>query len=352
MYKRDCGFPALLVGLVCGIPNPAGRLKRTIPHLHNPPLLISAHIPVRVSLRLLQSRKSLMSYVPYEQLVAPARRKPQIWRLVVGLVLCTVLYLFGIIALGEAISFLLKIPAWSFEMLLSTGNPTATLVMLFSFVMMALPPMLIVRWLHKRPGLTLIGDLRLTVLYFFRVTFALILLQIVLEILPPYDPFEVVANLSFRHWMALLPLSVLGIVIQTSAEEILFRGYIQSQLAARFNSRIIWMGVPSFLFALGHFDTATLGDNAIWATLWAGMFGLMAADLTARSGNLGAAIGFHFTNNAYAMLIVGFPDQLGGLALYHLPYSASDIEAASPLIMLDFGFLIVAWLAARIAIRR
>jgi DNA-directed RNA polymerase subunit RPC12/RpoP len=41
-----------------------------------------------------------------------------------------------------------------------------------------------------------------------------------------------------------------GVLIQTGAEEVLFRGYLQQQLAARFASPIAWMVLPSAIFAL------------------------------------------------------------------------------------------------------
>ena len=76
------------------------------------------------------------------------------------------------------------------------------------------------------------------------------------------------------------------------------------------------------------------------------------ADLTARAGTLGPAIAVHFVNNVTAILIVSMPDNLSGLALYLSPFSLADTEAVRAWLPVDFGFMLVSWLTARLAIRR
>ncbi|MFC6636344.1 CPBP family intramembrane glutamic endopeptidase [Sulfitobacter sediminilitoris] len=142
------------------------------------------------------------------------------------------------------------------------------------------------------------------------------------------------------------------VLVQVSAEEIVFRGYVQQQLAARFKSPMIWMVLPSVLFALGHYLPDTAGENALIIAIWAGVFGILMADLTARSGSLGPAIAVHFWNNVSAMLIVSLPDELSGLALYLSPFSMEDTEALQAWLPVDFAMMFVLWLAARVAIRR
>jgi membrane protease YdiL (CAAX protease family) len=148
----------------------------------------------------------------------------------------------------------------------------------------------------------------------------------------------------------LLPALVM-ILLQSGAEELLFRGFLQQQLGARFGAPLIWMVVPSALFALLHYDPITFGDFAIYPMIWAFAFGLIAADLTARSGNLGAAIALHFCNNVFALLLSGSAGNMDGLALY---VTALDPESlAHPLgILRESLSLLIVWLGARIALRR
>jgi membrane protease YdiL (CAAX protease family) len=201
--------------------------------------------------------------------------------------------------------------------------------------------------------LTLFGPLRLALDDFRAVSVALIALGVLVALLPPWDMGgSYVANLSFGRWMVLLPLSLAGVLVQVGAEELVFRGYVQQQLAARFRSPLIWMLLPSALFAAGHYLPASAGDNALMIALWAGVFGLLMADLTARSGSLGPAIAVHFWNNVTAILIVSLPDEMSGLSLYLAPFGMSDTEAVRAWLPVDFALMFVSWLAARVAIRR
>ena len=106
------------------------------------------------------------------------------------------------------------------------------------------------------------------------------------------------------------------------------------------------------LFALAHYDPQTAGKNAWLIVIWAGLFGVAMADLTARAGNLGPAIAVHFINNVMAVLVVALPDQLGSAALYLLPFGMSDVDAIRALMPADFVTTIVMWLVARLTILR
>ena len=98
-------------------------------------------------------------------------------------------------------------------------------------------------------------------------------------------------------------------------------------------------------------DPALAGENAAIIALWAAIFGLLTADLTARAGTLGPAIAMHMFNNVMAILLVSVPDTLSGLSLAVLPASMSDPGALQSWLMLDFAMMIVSWLAARLALR-
>jgi hypothetical protein len=85
---------------------------------------------------------------------------------------------------------------------------------------------------------------------------------------------------------------------------------------------------------------------------WAGCFGLVAADLTARTGNLGAAVALHFTNNISAVLMVGLAGNLGGLTLYQIHLPSGDASKTLLYLALDCLGLLVSWLLARLVLRR
>lgn len=294
------------------------------------------------------------NYAPHEMLVAPARKLPALWRIVMGVILIAGIYVVLIQSFFSTIYTLAGSAANGLIRDLSTGGaPLAMLLLLFSFVFMTAGVAFTVRFLHKRSLRSVLGPLPLFWTDLRRVSAMMVVLLIVVFVLPPWDMGgPLVPNLAIGVWALLLPMSLLAVFIQVSAEEIVFRGYLQQQLAARFKSPLVWMVLPSVLFALGHYVPADAGENAVLIAVWAGLFGLLMADLTARSGSLGPAIAVHLWNNVSAIMIVGLSDNLGGLALFHAPFTMQDTEALAAWLPVDFAMMLVAWLAARLAIRR
>ncbi len=86
--------------------------------------------------------------------------------------------------------------------------------------------------------------------------------------------------------------------------------------------------------------------------LWATLFGLAAADLTARAGTLGPAIALHLVNNFNAIALAAPEGAFDGLALYTYPFSLASSEALIAWAPIDLMILFCSWLTARLALRR
>jgi len=293
-------------------------------------------------------------YAAHEALVAPARSSAALWRLIVGFLSATAIYLLLNNLLFAGLFQLAGPQNEAFYTdLLSGRTPVAMFALLGSFALMIVGVGIATRVLHRRSVLSLIGPLQVALPQFVTVTRMVFLVGVVIFLLPPWgmdDPY--ISNMAIGKWVMLLPLSLLGVLIQVSAEEIVFRGYVQQQLAARFRSPWIWMVLPSVIFALGHYLPDQAGENALIIAAWAGIFGILMADLTARAGSLGPAIAVHFCNNVVAILITSLPDDLSGLALYLTPFSMDDSAALRAWLPVDFAMMLVSWLAARLALRR
>ena len=222
--------------------------------------------------------------------------------------------------------------------------------------------LILIRLLHRRGLGSLIG----TGTTFRRdLGRSLLAVSIVLLIQQPFDlgadlPLLTLAPVA--GWLTWLLPAVLAIALQVTTEEVYFRGYLQQQLAARDLRRRVWLVVPSVYFGFSHlYNGAGLAEGTLWA-IWAGMLGAACADLTARTGNLGAAIGLHLGNNLFAALVLGYVGTPGyGLALFLLPAenyveNADGLSALlSPLSAVDLVYsamgVLVMWLAARVAVR-
>jgi len=293
-------------------------------------------------------------YRAHEQLVAPARAYPAIWRLFVGLLIVAAM-VFGLNSALQIGLMALAPQYWQAEFASETTQgqqPLSMLVLLASFAFVIVGISMAARQMHKRTLSSVTGPLPVVLRQFWAVLRLLLALGAVLFILPPYGmgaPLE--PNLALGPWLLLLPLSLLAVLIQTSAEEILFRGYIQQALAARFSNPVVWMILPSLLFSLGHYLPAEAGENAMLIAAWSGLFGILMADLTARAGTLGPAIAVHLFNNIIALLIISLPGGLSGLALYVIPFQMDDTEMLRGWLLVDFAMMFVSWLAARLAIR-
>ena len=292
-----------------------------------------------------------MSYEPHNRLVAPARQKSGVFRLTFGLIVTILLYAF-LLALG---SYALKLTmgnAWVGDLAAPGGvlTPGQTLTILGSFSFLIIAIGLVVILVHHRNPISLLGGLALTNSQFLLAMRGLVT-YVGLAIIVLFLTEDFRQQLSFVLWLTLLPISVLFILIQVSAEELVFRGYIQSQLAALGAPRIIWILIPSILFGLLHYNPSAMNELAPWTALWAVGFGVLAADLTARNGTLGPAIALHFTNNFMALVVLGLEDFLGGLSLYVYPFSSTDTtELVSRMPNEAIGIL-VAYLFVRLAMR-
>lgn len=292
----------------------------------------------------------MFAYSAHEKLVAPARSSASLWYVFGGLCL----FVFGTIALEFGLMTILQsqgLDALARER--AYGRTEAgVLFALFAFLMPAMVLWVVLRLIHERGLRSLVGPSQETLRDFFRVMIAGFLLVGMFLILPVAQDMRPISHLSFAVWLRWLPLALLAVFIQVTCEELIFRGYLQSQLAARFSAPVIWILVPSLLFGALHYAPNIYGDNALLVALWAFLFGIFAADLTARAGNLGPAVALHFVNNVFGILIVGLQGQLDGLALMVTPFGPSETELLRVAIWIELPALCCMWLAARIAIRR
>lgn len=294
------------------------------------------------------------AYRPHEALVSPARPKAQVWRLLMGLVLIAGVFLLGNQFLHQTMLTFLGADTYR-EVTGMTGNVSqaSIIVLLMTFGFLTLGVLVALRVAHTRGIAEILGPAARFKSQFWSVLAILVLLNLVILVLPPWDiggPLQ--PNNPPMRWLLALPFAVLAIMVQVSAEEILFRGYLQQQLAARFNAPVVWIGIPAILFGLGHYMPGEAGQNANLIVIWAVVFGILMADLTARAGSLGPAIAVHFVNNFIAIAIISMPDSLSGLSLFFTPFSMEDTAQVRAWLPVDFAMMFVTWLAARLAIRR
>ncbi|MDA7846491.1 CPBP family intramembrane metalloprotease [Amylibacter sp.] len=235
-------------------------------------------------------------------------------------------------------------------------TPLEVYILLSTFLIWLAVFLFWVKLFHKRGLNSLIGGPKLTFLknFFYAIILAGIFLVSTQSFIPNND--EIIENLNFSRWLTVLPLGIFLMFFQVTAEELLFRGYLQQQFAVWIKSRWFFMVMPSLIFGLMHYD-GSMGVN-VGLTLVAvtAILGLFLADLTYRTGNLGAAIGVHFANNFSAMFLVSYQEQISGLSRYIAPdffntpemfYQAAQSMLITSTIIFLIYFIIMEWRARR-----
>jgi membrane protease YdiL (CAAX protease family) len=275
-----------------------------------------------------------------EAFVAPARANPALWRTVAGGLLAAALWLAAVAA--------------TLPLALSAGGFAAragVVLYLASFAALLAGVLLAARLLQGRGPATLLGPGGFRPRAFgvgvaVIAAAALASLAALALLAPP------TRQMPLGQWAAWLPLALPAILVQSAAEEAAFRGFLMQSLAARFRSPLAWWLVPSVLFGLLHWNPAELGPNAQLGVLGTTIIGLALADVTARTGNLSAAIGLHFANNVMAMLVVALPSPVSGLALFLSGVDPSDTARVRLLLVADIAATLLAWGAWRLLLAR
>jgi membrane protease YdiL (CAAX protease family) len=284
-----------------------------------------------------------MAYRAYTPIVTAASKSPALWRLIIGLFTVFVvlaLWVAGVIAALGLATGLGFFRAAQSTLDLEAQTPLSSALFISLVWGLGLGTIIAARLWHGRSLQSLTGDGSTTLRHF--AIASLITLAIIGAISLISLPFSdrPSLNMDAMVWVLFLPLGLLAVAGQTLSEEILFRGYIQSQLAARFAHPVIWMITPAILFGFAHYLPGLPASAAMGYVVIAAIFGLLAADLTARTGSIGAAWGFHFANNILAILVVVSEGSLTGLGLFRTPDSITDQLTLSPLIAIDIAVLL------------
>ena len=269
------------------------------------------------------------------EFVEPARRSPEVWRILVSVILGTTCFAATLIgtlhlvlaATGNSSAFdtleAFQVP--------SLTSPIWVSWLLFGFGGLSIGMAVAARIMHGRSPRTLICAPGRPVAQHFCVGVLAAVAFLVPGALVVLLWFEPSRNMEASAWFLWMVPALPLVLLQAFSEELLFRGYLQQQLAARFSSRWMWWFLPSFVFGALHFDPDTFGGNAPLVALTTMVFGLIAGDVTARSGSIGIAVGLHFANNIFALCLFGLDNHLSGLSLYVLSDPARQAT--------EFGFL-------------
>lgn len=265
---------------------------------------------------------------PFESFAAPARGRSALWRLALGAALAGGIWLAGAAML---LPFAARLPA--------AGGRTFLLLYLASFVGLFAGTLLAARLLQGRGLASLLGPGGFRASH-FAAGVAVVAAVAAISAVPSLIMAPPLRQAPVASWAVWLPLALPAIFVQTASEELAFRGFLMQGLAGRFRARIVCWLMPAVLFGALHWSPTAYGSDALLAAVGTGVIGLVLGDITLRTGNLSAAIGLHFANNAVALLGLAIPSPLAALALWVMPVSPG---AMRPLLVADIAVTLAAW---------
>jgi uncharacterized protein len=114
---------------------------------------------------------------------------------------------------------------------------------------------------------------------------------------------------------AFLPFALLALIltpIQTTAEELYFRGYLVQGASLISGTPIFLVLVSAVLFVLPHLLNPEALEGGIPAVLLYLVLGAFLASISLADGTLELAIGVHAANNLFGALVIGYPGSVLG----------------------------------------
>jgi membrane protease YdiL (CAAX protease family) len=154
------------------------------------------------------------------------------------------------------------------------------------------------------------------------------------------------SELEIATWLMMLAPIAIVVFAQAASEELMFRGYLPQQLAARFRHPIAWGLLTSVLFGFMHSANAPGSQvYTIYYIAIATVMGLVMTAMVWRTGSIAAAIGFHFSNNIGALTVAGGDTGPSSLALFVWTQDQLMAGASAELLLIGvlLAFVLSPW---------
>lgn len=179
-----------------------------------------------------------------------------------------------------------------------------------TYVFFAIGILSAVKFLHQRKSLTLISANATFEWRRFAMGFSLWLLlaslQTSVELWLNFHSFT--WNFQPAAWLSFLPWALILTPIQTSTEEILFRGYLLQGLGLLVRQPIALTLIASLPFAIAHWGNPEMTRGFAWIGLTYLLMAVFLTWITLKDSRLELALGIHAANNLFIMLLVNTSD--------------------------------------------
>ena len=179
-------------------------------------------------------------------------------------------------------------------------------LLLLSFVAVVPGIWLVVKKLHDLPLMSILSSRKKIdlerIMYSFMLWGSIVSAFVFLEYSLSPEDYEI--NFKLKEFLILAVIAILFIPIQTSVEEVVFRGYLMQGFGHWLNSRFMALFLTSIVFGSLHLanpEITALGYEFIFLYI---SVGFLLGIMTLMDDGLELAIGFHAANNLIAALLV------------------------------------------------
>jgi hypothetical protein len=231
------------------------------------------------------------------------------WLYVVGVFILGIVLLIGNLPFGVVLMRKIGANATQLTMTeqLQVLPPNTTLfLLLLPFALVFGAILIVTKVLHKISVRELITSRSKVDWQRIGFGFGSVLIASILMLFASYliDPTSMQWNFKPKAFAVLVLISVLMVPLQTSAEELFFRGYLMQGLGRIFPRRLVPFVISSTLFGLLHFanpEVDKLGDIILITYLTTGFF---LGAISLMDEGLELALGFHAGNNLFLSLFL------------------------------------------------
>lgn len=247
------------------------------------------------------------------------RGKTEWWRYLVSLLL--IVFFWFVLGSVPAVALVVyagidENPSTSVD--LATGfvdgiDPMINFVVLnLSFIALLIGLFLAVRFIHQRPFHTLITPYKQINWQRIAQGFGVYLLLVFLASLVEYALNPEIYTLTLQP-ARFIPFTLLILIftpLQTSAEELFFRGYLL-QAAGHFGRNFIVLSlVNGVIFMIPHLANPEIESGPVLLALYFVGIGAFLAYITLRDNGLELALGAHAANNVYTAVFANYTNSV------------------------------------------
>ena len=185
------------------------------------------------------------------------------------------------------------------------GSNRVLFWMLLPFTLSFVIFLVAIKWIHKRPILSVFTGRK--GLDWMRICTSFVIVFFLLSIISAVQVYfsdDIVWSFEWDTFLPLLLIACIMIPIQTTIEELLFRGYLLQGIKRRLGSNIQAVVLSGFFFGLIHMGNPEIETIGVHVLSHYVLLGLFLGLLTLFDNGLELSMGFHAANNIFAALMI------------------------------------------------